>query len=161
MTDVIVARPVVDLADRFWQWFLARNPVFATVLGDERYDDRLPDPGPDAREEEIAAIISTLKATLPRGDQRARTSSDGETRGDNPSRVAEGRRAEGRLSLWPESPRGIRVAPTAPPVKDDDTEELTARVLARLSQLTLGELVQRLSVEDAKSGGKERKAGKA
>ena len=49
MTDVIVARPVIDLADRFWQWFLARNPVYATVLGDERYDDRLRDPGAEAR----------------------------------------------------------------------------------------------------------------
>ena len=61
MTDVIVARPVIDLADRFWQWFLARNPVYATVLGDERYDDRLRDPGPEARAEEISALKGFLR----------------------------------------------------------------------------------------------------
>jgi uncharacterized protein (DUF885 family) len=61
LTDVMVARPVIDLADRFWQWFLARNPVYATVLGDERYDDRLRDPGPDARAEEIAALKGFLR----------------------------------------------------------------------------------------------------
>ena len=40
MTDVAESEPVTDLADRFWQWFLARQPIYATVLGDERYDDR-------------------------------------------------------------------------------------------------------------------------
>jgi uncharacterized protein (DUF885 family) len=61
VTDVIVARPVVDLADRFWQWFLARNPIYATVLGDERYDDRLRDPGSDARAEEISALKGFMR----------------------------------------------------------------------------------------------------
>ena len=37
---VVVTRPVLDLADRFWQWYLSRAPIYATVLGDERYDDR-------------------------------------------------------------------------------------------------------------------------
>ena len=42
MTDVAI-ESVVDLSDRFWQWFLSRSPIYATILGDERYDDRLPD----------------------------------------------------------------------------------------------------------------------
>jgi uncharacterized protein (DUF885 family) len=61
LTDVIVARPVIDLADRFWQWFLSRNPVFATLLGDPRYDDRLRDPGPEARADDIAALKGFLR----------------------------------------------------------------------------------------------------
>jgi uncharacterized protein (DUF885 family) len=52
---------VLDLADRFWQWFLSRQPIYATVLGDDRYDDRLPDPSARAREEEIAAIKGFLE----------------------------------------------------------------------------------------------------
>ena len=60
MTDVIVARPVIDLADRFWQWYLARSPINATVLGDERYDDRLPDPSSEGRAEEVAGLKGFL-----------------------------------------------------------------------------------------------------
>lgn len=60
MTDVIVARPVIDLADRFWQWYLAHSPIYATVLGDERYDDRLADPSPEGRAEEVAGFKGFL-----------------------------------------------------------------------------------------------------
>jgi uncharacterized protein (DUF885 family) len=56
VTDVLAGSQVVDLADRFWQWFLARQPIFATVMGDERYDDQLPDPSARARDEEAEAI---------------------------------------------------------------------------------------------------------
>jgi uncharacterized protein (DUF885 family) len=37
------------LADRFWEEILEREPVFATAIGDDRYDDRLPDVGESAR----------------------------------------------------------------------------------------------------------------
>ncbi|HUP83210.1 MAG TPA: DUF885 domain-containing protein [Candidatus Limnocylindria bacterium] len=57
---MIEARPVIDLADRFWQWFLARSPIYATVLGDERYDDRLADPSPEGRAEEVAGFKGFL-----------------------------------------------------------------------------------------------------
>ena len=39
----------VALADRFWEELLEREPVFATAIGDERYDDRLPDIGEEGR----------------------------------------------------------------------------------------------------------------
>jgi uncharacterized protein (DUF885 family) len=55
-----VESPVLDLADRFWQWFLSRQPIYATVLGDERYDDRLPDPSAEGRAEEIAGLKGFL-----------------------------------------------------------------------------------------------------
>ena len=56
MTDTYVGSPVVELADRFWQWFLAHAPMYATMLGDERYDDRLADPSAAGRADEIAGL---------------------------------------------------------------------------------------------------------
>ncbi len=40
---------VDDIADRFWEDYLRLSPTTATVYGDERYADRLDDPGPDGR----------------------------------------------------------------------------------------------------------------
>ena len=48
----VVADPnaaVNDLADRFWEGILERDPLTATILGDERHADRWPDLGPDGR----------------------------------------------------------------------------------------------------------------
>jgi uncharacterized protein (DUF885 family) len=41
--------PVNALSDRFWESILELNPTLATVYGDERYADRLEDPGPEGR----------------------------------------------------------------------------------------------------------------
>ena len=41
---------VDDIATRFWEGFLERQPIYASMLGDRRYDDRLDDPGPAGRE---------------------------------------------------------------------------------------------------------------
>ena len=41
--------PVHAFADRAWDQFLELNPLWATMQGDERWDDRLDDPGPDGR----------------------------------------------------------------------------------------------------------------
>ena len=60
MTDVRAASPAIDLADHFWQWFLSRQPIYATVLGDERYDDRLPDPSATGRAADVAALREFL-----------------------------------------------------------------------------------------------------
>ena len=38
-----------QLADGFWERFLEVSPISATINGDTRYDDRLPDPGPEGR----------------------------------------------------------------------------------------------------------------
>jgi uncharacterized protein (DUF885 family) len=37
------------IADEFWESYLALSPITATQYGDERYADRLPDPGPEGR----------------------------------------------------------------------------------------------------------------
>ena len=43
-------RSAVDhIADRFFERYLTLNPITATILGDDRFDDRLPDPGPSGR----------------------------------------------------------------------------------------------------------------
>jgi uncharacterized protein (DUF885 family) len=51
---------VNDLADRFWDGLLERDPMWATVLGDERFNDRWPDLGPDGRAADEAAYRATL-----------------------------------------------------------------------------------------------------
>jgi uncharacterized protein (DUF885 family) len=51
---------VNDLADRFWDGVLEREPTWATLLGDERFNDRWPDVGPDGRAAEEAAYRSAL-----------------------------------------------------------------------------------------------------
>jgi uncharacterized protein (DUF885 family) len=43
---------VTDLADRFWEGLLRLEPFIGTVVGDERYDDRLPDPSESGRAEQ-------------------------------------------------------------------------------------------------------------
>lgn len=40
---------VDQLADGFWERFKQLSPISATINGDERYDDRLPDPSPEGR----------------------------------------------------------------------------------------------------------------
>ena len=49
MTVPEPATPVNDLADRFWESVLELNPTTATFYGDDRYADRLEDPGPEGR----------------------------------------------------------------------------------------------------------------
>src|SRR5215472_3036475 len=45
-----------QLADEYWEGVLRRAPTLATFLGDYRYNDRLPDIGPDGRGEERADL---------------------------------------------------------------------------------------------------------
>ena len=52
---------VNDLADRFWEGLLERDPMWATILGDERYGDRWPDLGAEGRAAEKAAFRSALR----------------------------------------------------------------------------------------------------
>jgi uncharacterized protein (DUF885 family) len=51
---------VNELADRFWEGALERDPVYATILGDDRWDDRLPDLGATGRAADEAAFRDTL-----------------------------------------------------------------------------------------------------
>ena len=51
---------VNDLADRFWEGVLQRDPMSATILGDDRYDDRWPDLGASGRADEAAFLRATM-----------------------------------------------------------------------------------------------------
>ena len=53
---------VDDLSERFWEAILELNPTTATVYGDERYDDRLEDPGPAGRAKARALMEQTKAA---------------------------------------------------------------------------------------------------
>jgi uncharacterized protein (DUF885 family) len=76
------ARPAsaIDaIADRFWEGFLELSPVTATQYGDERYADRLPDPGPEGRarlrrlaEEARSAALAVPEEGLPVEDRITR-----------------------------------------------------------------------------------------
>ena len=49
MTDATATSRIDDIAVRFWESFLELTPTTATVYGDDRFDDRLDDPGPAGR----------------------------------------------------------------------------------------------------------------
>jgi uncharacterized protein (DUF885 family) len=76
------ARPVTDpnaavaaLADRFWEGVLERDPFTATLLGDDRYDDRLPDLGPRGRDADARAYREVLTEVDGLGDAEIDTES--------------------------------------------------------------------------------------
>jgi uncharacterized protein (DUF885 family) len=54
--------PVNQLAEGFWEGLLELSPTTATVYGDERYNDRLEDPGPEGRAKMRALLERTLAA---------------------------------------------------------------------------------------------------
>lgn len=62
--------PVHVFAERAWDQFLELNPLWATAQGDERWDDRLGDPGPAGRAAEMAMLAAweSEAATFPQAD---------------------------------------------------------------------------------------------
>ena len=51
---------VDEIANRFWEKILELDPVQATILGDDRFDDRLPDLSPEGRAKEAALSREVL-----------------------------------------------------------------------------------------------------
>ncbi|HEY7525893.1 MAG TPA: DUF885 domain-containing protein [Candidatus Limnocylindria bacterium] len=49
------------IADRFFEGVLERDPIFATILGDNRWDDRLPNIGAEGRAEEERVYRALLE----------------------------------------------------------------------------------------------------
>lgn len=41
---------VKEIMDECWEWILKENPIYATFLGDERYDDKIPDISRDSKQ---------------------------------------------------------------------------------------------------------------
>jgi uncharacterized protein (DUF885 family) len=50
-----------DLVERYWERLLELEPLLGTLVGDERYDDRLPDPGEEGRAARMALHRSALE----------------------------------------------------------------------------------------------------
>ncbi len=73
-------KAAVALADRYWDQLIADEPLLGTMVGDERYDDRLPDPSEAGRAAREALHRSALEelALLDRdlADESVRTTLD-------------------------------------------------------------------------------------
>jgi uncharacterized protein (DUF885 family) len=71
VTEPVTTKPAVDeLADRFFEWFLERQPIYGTMLGYEHLDDRLPDDSAAGRADEISGLEGFLEeaAAIPRSE---------------------------------------------------------------------------------------------
>ena len=58
-------KAALDLADRYWEDLLVLDPTIGTEIGDDRYDDRLPDPsekGRARRQEAHTRALEDLKS---------------------------------------------------------------------------------------------------
>jgi uncharacterized protein (DUF885 family) len=68
VTDTTASDPnaaINEIADRFFEGVLEREPIFATILGDDRFDDRLPDLGAEGRAEEARVYRALLEEVEP------------------------------------------------------------------------------------------------
>jgi uncharacterized protein (DUF885 family) len=54
-------RVALDLADRFWDRLLEFEPMVGTEVGDERFDDRLPDPSEEGLSKQRSAYQGALE----------------------------------------------------------------------------------------------------
>ena len=126
---------LAGLAARTWERTLELNPTLATVYGDERYDDRLDDPGPAGRaarrafsDETLAAAEAIPAATLDEEERITRDLlrltaateiADDESRMDLVGAVQQ----QGHQALLPELVQFQKA----------DTPERVERLLARLA----------------------------
>jgi uncharacterized protein (DUF885 family) len=60
---VTASEDLRQLAEDYWEGLLQRDPLIATFYGDYRYNDRLPDVGPDGRRAE-EGLLSATRARL-------------------------------------------------------------------------------------------------
>ena len=63
MTDATATSRIDDIAVRFWESYLELAPTTATVYGDDRFDDRLDDPGPAGRAA-VRALANRVRAEI-------------------------------------------------------------------------------------------------
>lgn len=96
---------LATLAAEYWEKRLEADPIEATLLGDRRWDDRMPDQTPEAFEREVARLqellvrVSALDpAGLSAGERVTWGALKGELEGDLASRAC-------RLHEWTVDPR--------------------------------------------------------
>jgi uncharacterized protein (DUF885 family) len=94
-----------ELASRYWEGRLEADPIEATLMGDHRYDDRMPDQTPEGMDRDIRRL-EALHTAVVAFDTRALTGDErvtwGALRGEIESDLAL-RRC--RLSDWAVDPR--------------------------------------------------------
>ncbi len=118
-----------QLADAFWEAYLATNPTAATMFGDHRLDDRLEDRAPVAMADSATAFRSLRAAVLALSD-----STDWVTRAELVEEI-DGQIVglEAGLETWSVDPLGgPQVAlPNLPQVQVADTPERAAAMVER------------------------------
>jgi uncharacterized protein (DUF885 family) len=65
MTSTDPNAAINEIAERFFDGVLERDPIFATILGDSRHDHRLPDLGAEGRSEEARVYRALLEEVEP------------------------------------------------------------------------------------------------
>jgi uncharacterized protein (DUF885 family) len=151
------ASDVHAFADRAWEEFLALNPVWATAQGDERWDDRLDDPGPEGRAAQQVMVEGWARRL---GELRGQASSieDGVTL-DLMEVVVTRLRQAHELRLWEMEAIDQYGGPQAlvgdlARLQRADTPERLERLLARLAAYPAWMAAHRANVEDGLAAGR-------
>jgi uncharacterized protein (DUF885 family) len=135
MTTMLGPTPVDILAERFFDGVLERHPLWATVLGDERWDDRWDDPTEAGRARDLAALDEVERDIAAVGSEDL-SAEDRITIGILRV-IVETRREAHRLRLWEmdslDQMNGPQTLPTElARFQRIDTPERLERLLARL-----------------------------
>ncbi len=157
MSVASVASPVHAFADRAWERFLELNPLWATAQGDERWDDRLDDPGPEGRAAQLA-MLDEWQRELPSLRHSAISVEDAVTLDLIEVIVTRLRQAH-ELRLWELEPLDQYGGPQSlvgdlARIQRADSPERLARLLARLAAYPGWMAAHRANVEDGLASGR-------
>ncbi len=149
--------PVHAFAERAWEQFLELNPLWATAQGDERWDDRLGDPGPDGRAAELA-MLDAWEAGSGAFDEEALSVEDAVTL--DLVRIVIGRLREAHsLRLWEMDALDQYGGPQAlmgelARLQRTDTPERFERLLARVAAYPAWMEAHRLNIAEGVAAGR-------
>ncbi len=62
-TKIQKQEDIRQIFEDFWEWYLKENPIHATLIGDERYDDKLPDIS-RSHKDELKSKLKEFKAKI-------------------------------------------------------------------------------------------------
>jgi uncharacterized protein (DUF885 family) len=152
-----VASHVHVFADRAWERFLELNPLWATAQGDERWDDRLDDPGPEGRAAQLA-MLDAWDGEL-RGLRQAALPVEDAVTLDLIEVVVKRLRRANELRLWEMEPLDQYGGPQSlvgdlARVQRADSPERLARLLARLAAYPGWMAAHRANVEAGLASGR-------
>jgi len=151
------ATPVHTFADRAWGRYLELNPLWATMQGDERWDDRLGDPGPDGRAAELA-LVDGWDAEM-RGFETLELSVEDAVTMDLMRVVVDRIREAHQLRLWEMEPIDQYGGPQTligdlARLQRTDTPERLERLLARIEAYPAWMAAHRANVTEGVAAGR-------